>query len=96
VLTAGGYRLLVALEELDATQFDRLLAQARGDHCERALPLLDEALALWRGRVLEEFADRPFAQPEVRRLEELHGVAREDRAALLLVADRQLSAAAAL
>ncbi len=94
VTEEGGYRLLVAPEELDAMRFDRLLAQARGDHCERALPLLDEALALWRGRVLEEFADRPFAQPEVQRLEELRGAAREDRAALLLVADRAAEAAA--
>ena len=50
VTEEGGYRLLVAPEELDATRFGRLLAQARGDHRERALPLLDEALALWRGR----------------------------------------------
>ena len=94
VTEEGGYRLLVAPEELDATRFGRLFAQARGDHCERELPLLDEALALWRGRVLEDFADRPFALPEVRRLEELHGAAREDRAALLLVANRAAEAAA--
>ena len=94
VTEEGGYRLLVAPGQLDTTRFDRLFAQARGDHCERALPLLDEALALWRGRVLEEFADRPFAQPEARRLEELHGAAREDRADLLLAADRAAEAAA--
>jgi predicted ATPase/DNA-binding SARP family transcriptional activator len=94
VTEEGGYRLLIAPEQLDATRFDRLFAQARSDRCERALPLLDEALALWRGTALEEFADRPFAQPEVQRLEELRGVAREDRAALLLVAGRAAEAAA--
>ncbi|MEO3759264.1 BTAD domain-containing putative transcriptional regulator [Mycobacterium sp. B14F4] len=94
VTEEGGYRLLVAPEEVDATRFDRLITQARGEHYERALPLLDEALALWRGRVLGEFVVRPFALPEVRRLEELHGAAREDRAALLLVADRAAEAAA--
>ena len=94
VTEEGGYGLLVAPGELDAARFDRLLVKARGNHGERALPLLDEALALFRGRVLEEFADRPFAQPEVRRLAELQAAAREDRAALLLVADRAAEAAA--
>ena len=33
--------------------------------------MLDEALALWRGRAYAEFADDDFARPEVARLEEL-------------------------
>src|SRR5581483_5905491 len=48
------------------------------------LRLLDEALALWRGPALAEFADRRFAQPEAVRLEELRLTARERRAELLL------------
>ena len=37
----------------------------------RAARLLEEALGLWRGPALAEFADRPWAQAEAARLEEL-------------------------
>ena len=36
-----------------------------------ALATFEEALALWRGPALSEFAFAEFAQPEIRRLEEL-------------------------
>jgi hypothetical protein len=49
-----------------------------------ALQLVDAALAVWRGPALAEFADRPFAQPEAVRLDELRVVARERRAELVL------------
>jgi hypothetical protein len=42
---------------------------------------LSEALALWRGPPLADFAFEPFAQPEIRRLEELRSVALEERIA---------------
>ena len=92
VTEEGGYRLLVAPERLHAVRSAARAGAAR--------PLQAGAASFGRGvgavagRVLEEFADRPFAQPEVRRLEELHGAAREDRTALLLAADRAAEAAA--
>ena len=74
----------------------RLLVAAGNADGQRSLDLLDEALRLWRGTVLEEFADRPFAQPEARRLEELHGSAREQQGEHLLGARRPADAAAAM
>ena len=57
---APGYRLRVADGELDLECFQRLAeAEPR------------EALALWRGEPLAEFAYQRFAQTEIARLEEL-------------------------
>ena len=56
-----GYELRVAPDDVDARRFERLVA--------RGAPR--EALALWRGRALEDVADEPFAAVEIRRLEEL-------------------------
>jgi basic membrane lipoprotein Med (substrate-binding protein (PBP1-ABC) superfamily) len=47
---------------------------------------LRQALALWRGSPLAEFADMPFAQPEIARLEELHLSALEEQFELRLSA----------
>jgi predicted ATPase/DNA-binding SARP family transcriptional activator len=58
---AAGYVLRVNADELDAERFQRLVAAAR----------FDEALALWRGPPLADFASRRFAQAEIARLEEL-------------------------
>jgi predicted ATPase/DNA-binding SARP family transcriptional activator len=91
----GGYRLTVDSADLDAWRFEQLLAAAADARGEQALRLVDDALQLWRGPALEEFIDRPFAQTEGRRLEELHGAAREQRASLLLAAGRPAEAAAA-
>ncbi len=52
----------------------------------RAARLLEEALGLWRGPALAEFADRPWAQAEAARLEELRLAAREALAELALAA----------
>src|SRR4029453_18739895 len=43
----------------------------------RAAGLLEEALRLWRGPALAEFADQPWAQAEAARLEELRLAATE-------------------
>ena len=59
---APGYLLRVEPEELDLLRFQRL--QEEGN--------LQDALLLWRGRPLAEFAYRRFAQAEIARLEELH------------------------
>jgi predicted ATPase len=92
------YRLTVAREQLDTAHFEDLmgLLATGGTTGAQALRLLDEALALWRGPALAEFADRAFAQPESVRLEELHLAAREQRAELLLTLGRAAEAAAGL
>ena len=55
--------------------FEGLASQARdaaraGD-ADAAVELFDAALALWRGGAFGEFGDRPFAQAEAARIEEL-------------------------
>src|SRR5580704_7898450 len=82
----GGYCLTVQRGQLDATQFEDMLAEADEASGQRALRLLDEALALWRGPAVGEFAGRPFALATAARLNELRPVAAERRAELLLTA----------
>ena len=94
VTDEGGYRLTVNRDALDAERFEHLLDAAADLRGEDALRLIDNALQLWRGVPLEEFIDRPFAQVESRRLQELHGAAREQRAALLLSTGRPADAGA--
>jgi DNA-binding SARP family transcriptional activator len=79
---AGGYVLRVDPDAIDAARFERLAREAH-----RRLPVepaaarsqLDEALGLWRGDALVDVAYAEFAQPEIRRLEELRLGALEDR-----------------
>jgi len=70
----GGYLLRLGADCLDAREFDRLAAAgvrslADGDP-ETARTALADALALWRGPAVVEFADEPFARAEVARLAE--------------------------
>jgi DNA-binding SARP family transcriptional activator len=69
---APGYLVRVERGELDLERFERLLA--RGD-----AESLHEALALWRGSALADFAYEPFARDEIARLEELRVAALEKR-----------------
>ena len=92
----GGYCLTVQRGQLDATRFEDTLAEAARASGEQALRLVDEALALWRGPAAGEFADRPFALATVARLNELHLVAAERRAELLLIAGLPEEAVATL
>ncbi|TDV48718.1 BTAD domain-containing putative transcriptional regulator [Actinophytocola oryzae] len=58
-------------DDVDALRFDRLVAQSEtGDPRARAR-LLAEALELWRGPALADFADDDFAQAAVARWDEL-------------------------
>jgi WD40 repeat protein/DNA-binding SARP family transcriptional activator len=71
----GGYVLELEPEQLDAVNFERLLADGRsllaaGDHAG-ASARLREGLALWRGPPLADLGAVEDVQPEVRRLEEL-------------------------
>jgi DNA-binding SARP family transcriptional activator len=74
-----GYVLRVDSGRTDAGHFERLLSLARSTGVEERAKLLREALALWRGAALAEFAFEEFAQPEARRLEDLRLVAVEQR-----------------
>jgi DNA-binding SARP family transcriptional activator/ABC-type branched-subunit amino acid transport system substrate-binding protein len=78
-----GYRLVVEAEHLDARRFTELLEtgrreRARGD-AKGSAATIRRALDLWRGPALVEFADEPFAQHEIARLEEMRLSAIEDR-----------------
>lgn len=79
---APGYLLRVEPTELDAGQFEHLVSEGRGllssDPPAAAL-VFAEALALWRGRVLEDFTYESFAQGEIGRLEALRLDAVEGR-----------------
>jgi DNA-binding SARP family transcriptional activator/tetratricopeptide (TPR) repeat protein len=81
--TPAGYCLRVDPDELDATQFERLVHEGSGalagGQPERAAALLHEALALWRGPALGELAHEPFARNEITRLEEQRLAALETR-----------------
>jgi DNA-binding SARP family transcriptional activator len=78
-----GYKLVVGPTALDAHRFESLADQGRGlllaaDY-ESARDVLQEALALWRGPALLEFAHLDFAWGFAARLEERKLVATEDR-----------------
>jgi len=87
-----GYVLEVEPDDLDLRRFERLLGEghealAEGD-AARAARMLHEALALWRGPALAEFAFEPFAQAEIGRLEDLRLAAVEERVEADLVLGR--------
>jgi len=80
---AGAYSITLEPGELDRDRFERLLAEGRaaleaGDHADAA-EQFRRALALWRGAPLSDFSYEGFAQDEIKRLEELHVAALEDR-----------------
>src|SRR5262245_41901771 len=57
----GGYRLAVRRESVDAERFEDLVRARR----------YEEALALWHGAALEEWAEQPWARATAARLEEM-------------------------
>ncbi len=74
VTQAPGYVLRVPAESVDAHGFATLAAEAwraLGEDPESALGAFEQALAIWRGPALAEFAFADFAQREIGRLEEL-------------------------
>jgi DNA-binding SARP family transcriptional activator len=82
-----GYRLVPDALELDSDRFESLLAEATrsaGTDERRTVRLVGEALALWRGPALGEFAGERFARPAAERLEGLRAGAAELRATALL------------
>jgi DNA-binding SARP family transcriptional activator len=75
----GGYALSIDPGQLDLARFERLVADARGLPVEDRARALREALSLWRGPALAEFAYEAFAQDEIRRIEELRLATIENR-----------------
>jgi DNA-binding SARP family transcriptional activator len=76
---APGYVLRVDPLRVDARRFELMLRDARRASADERRSLLQDALDLWRGPALSEFAFEQFAQAEIRRLEELRLVALEER-----------------
>jgi DNA-binding SARP family transcriptional activator/tetratricopeptide (TPR) repeat protein len=81
-----GYLLRIADDELDLSRFQRLREEGR----------LTEALALWRGPPLSDFAYDGFAQAEIARLQELYLACREERIEIELASGRHVDAGAEL
>ena len=78
-----GYVLELEPGRIDIHRFTQLVGEGRellgsGDPAS-ASSVLGDALALWRGPALADFAYEPFAQTEISRLEELRVVALEER-----------------
>ncbi len=84
IVTRGpGYSVALEPGQLDLHEFERLTtmgakALAEGSPGEAAAAFR-EALDLWRGPALADFAYEPFAQAEIARLEELRLLALERR-----------------
>ena len=80
---SNGYVLRVGRDDLDVQRFERGLAEGEralaAGEARRASDKLGDALGLWRGAPLSDFAYEPFAQQEIARLEELRAVALEER-----------------
>ena len=75
----AGYVLDVRPGELDLDRFTRLVEDAAEADPLVAAAALREALALWRGPALADLAYESFAQPAIRRLEDLRLAALERR-----------------
>jgi DNA-binding SARP family transcriptional activator len=75
----AGYRLKAGPEQVDVHEFEELLAEARPLERGAAAAKLQEALSLWRGPALADFAYDDFAQREIERLEELRRAGIERR-----------------
>jgi DNA-binding SARP family transcriptional activator len=81
--SAGGYLIALEPDELDLERFEALVQRGRAALAKGDAPLasewLSEALTLWRGPPLADFAYADFAQAEISRLEELRMGTLEDR-----------------
>src|SRR5829696_701608 len=83
VTRSGGYQASVEPDAIDLYRFERLVeegsrALATGAAAEAA-DRLRAALKLWQGPPLADFTYEPFAEPVIRRLEELRLAAVENR-----------------
>lgn len=89
VREGSGYRLHLDPAQVDSAYFEQLTVevdQLLGDQAAAAtlLPLVDRALALWRGRAFEPIADHLDVGPTAARLSERKEQLQERRAELLM------------
>jgi DNA-binding SARP family transcriptional activator len=81
VTKPAGYALELGMNELDLNRFEELVADAdralQRDAPDQAWAQLQDALALWRGQPLADFAYESFASAAIARLEELRLLAQE-------------------
>ena len=94
-----GYRLHIEAVEVDWRRFEDLVVEATSSSAidaVRAAVLLQEALALWRGRPFPDLEEWPPARTVTARLEELQRVAREEHASALIASGQAGAAVAAL
>ena len=76
---SSAYELATDAASFDLLLFEQLLGTARAAVPADANAIVREALSLWRGPPLAEFADEPWAQSEIGRLEELRLEALQQR-----------------
>lgn len=79
-----GYAVRLPPDAVDVWRFEQLLDRSGTTPPADTARVVGEALALWRGPPLAEWADEPWAEAEVARLGELRAVARERLAAARL------------
>ena len=99
VTRAPGYLLPLDGHDLDVVRFEQLVAQARAAAAEDpalAAERFSEALGLWRGPALADFAYESFASADVARLEEMRLSAVEDCLECELALGRHAEVAAEL
>jgi predicted ATPase/DNA-binding SARP family transcriptional activator len=81
--TAGGYRLSVRPEDVDAHRFEQLAARGRrelaANRFAEAAAVLRTAADLWQAAALSDVLDAPFARNAAARLDELRTGTEEDR-----------------
>ena len=96
--TAGGYRLTIASDDLDADEFVRLID--RGDFLaatgepDRAVASYSCALTMWRGTPLDDLDGWDTGRAEAARLEELRRTAEESWLDVRLAAGEHRAVAA--
>ncbi len=96
-LRPGGYALEFEPSALDAARFEAAVAAATTvPEPNPRLALLDEALSLWRGAPLDEFAGQQWADDRVRQWTRLNVLAHQLRAGALLDTARHRDALPAL
>jgi predicted ATPase/DNA-binding SARP family transcriptional activator len=78
---AGGYRLVMDTDAVDALRFERLIGRARQEEGPGRVRLLRQALALWRGAAMQDvrLEDSKAFDAAVTRLEGLRLTAMENR-----------------
>jgi DNA-binding SARP family transcriptional activator len=97
VTRPGGYALEIDSADVDAYRFEQAATAAGTEPAPgRRLALIDEALELWRGPPLGEFAGAGWADREATRLEALHLQALQHRCDSLMDLNRAAEAVAGL